>query len=220
MQKLIIPSAIILCLFTTSCNKSSNNTAPIANATVGMSMKATNGNGGQSEYHLNWSSCIANASYARFEGKIHQIRYTTQTNITGPIDLYAPVPIANATFSIPTGPYQQASLSINMANTNAHPAMLLHGNYVEHTSLVPVDLIIGQDLVLNTEFKDITVTNNTVAAFTTLDMAYYSEGVTPEMLENAETTIGGNVIISITSNKPIYDIIVNNLSTKRASLSF
>jgi hypothetical protein len=220
MQKLIILSATILGLLTTSCNKNPNNTDPIDHATIAIGMKATNGGGGQNEYHLSWSSCIANVSHARFEGKLHHVRYITQTDVTGPIDLYAPVPIANSTFTIPVGPYQQATLSINLSNTNTYPAMLLHGSYAENASLVPVDLIIDQDLVLNTEFKNVTVTNNTVTAFTTLDMEYYSGGVTAEMLESAETSIGGNVIISSTSNKPIYDIIVNNLSTKRASLSF
>ena len=219
MKQRFVLTAAVLTVFVSSCSKDASNTTPIDHATVGITMKATGGSS-QDDYHLNWSSCIANASYAKFECKFQHVRYITQTNIAGPIDLYAPVPIANSTFSIPTGPYQQASLSVNLANTPTHPAMLLHGHYADNATLIPVDLVIDQDLVLNTEFKDVTVTNNTVTAFTTVDMDYYSEGVTPEMLESAETSIGGNVIISSTSNKPIYDIIVHNLSTKRAGLSF
>jgi hypothetical protein len=217
MKKLVVLSAALMGLLS-SCNKQSSiiNPDPTNKETIFFTIKAANDGSNQKNtpnVKLQWSNGMANVTFVKFQAKLNHVNYTSQTAVSGPISLFGPIPVINSTFTIPSGSYKQASLSINLANTSSNPSLVLAGNYDDNTSLVPVTLVIDQDLVLNTDPKDITITDNSVTAFTTLQMDTYTDGITAEMFESAEHTIGGNIIISSGMNKPIYDIIVNNLKS-------
>ena len=223
MKKLLILPVACIAIFT-SCNKDCGSANPEPSnqkQTIVFGIKAASSSANQKNTpgpKVHWSAGVANASLVRFQGKLQNATITTQATLTDPINIFGALPVVN-TFTIPTGTYRQASLSVNLTN-NTNPALLLHGNYTDNTTTIPVDLVVGQDLVLATEYKDIDVTSNTVNAFTTVDMDAYTEGITADMLQNAQQSIGGNVIISNTSNTAMYDIIVNNITTKQAKLTF
>lgn len=225
--KLILSTATLaMGMLFASCNKNSTNVTPDSNsgtangANMSYAMKAGNTSGsigqkGTANGVITWTSGFANPTFVKFEAKQKGTEIEYKSTNTTQIDLFAPVATSFGGFVLPDGTYKEIELMIHLDNNGSSPAIQLTGSYAINLVTVPVVFSTDRALELKTEVKDVTIDNSsTFMAVTTLDLGSISDGITQTMLQNATLT-NGTLVISSTSNRSLYNIIVNNLTSKR-----
>jgi hypothetical protein len=147
-------------------------------------------------------------------GSKDKIEY--KSTYAGQIDLFAPISTVFGNFTLPPGTYKEIELKMKLDGDNTVPALELNGMYTgNNMPPIPIVFQVPHDVELKTELKDVTIDNNTIfSAITSLDLISLMSGVTPVMLQNVQLT-NGTVLISPTSNRHLYDHIMDNLKSKR-----
>jgi len=227
MKKIgILSGGLILTIFFASCSKS-NSTQPSASGTPQMSyeLKASNslvnlpakmtGTG-----TIDWTGGLASPTMIKFEAKKGgtEIEYKSALDTT--IDLMSSIAATFGGFTIPTGTYNEIELKIDLSKNGSNPALELDGTFTSGGVTTPVTVTINDFIEIQTEQHDVTIdSTESFVAVTTLDLSSISAGITETML-NAATVTGGTIVISATSNRRLYEIIVDNLHGERHHCEF
>jgi hypothetical protein len=226
-------SAAFIGLMLTSCSKDNGTVTPDPALGTGSTSKeaamvyelqATNTSSGVTQRTtaggmLRWTSGTANPTQVKFEAKSKDTKIEYKSNSMGQVDLFAPSPIGFGGFMLPAGTYKEIELKIKLDNTSTTPALQLNGYYTDNVVTIPITFIIEEDVELKTELKNVTITDGTFAALTTLDLSTYTGSITEAMLRNAHLT-NGTLVISRSSNRAVYDLIMNSLNSKRHRCEF
>lgn len=222
--KLILSAATLaMGMMVTSCNKNSTTVTPDSNSTASTNMsyglKAANtSNGlakGTANAMLTWTSGFANPTMIKFEAKQKGTEIEYKSTNTSQINLFAPVATSFGGFTIPAGAYKEIELKLSLDNVGTQPALQLNGTFTNNLTTVPVVLRVDDDFEIKTEVKDVTIDeNDDFMALTTLDLASMQSSITLNMLQNATLT-NGTIVISRTSNKTLYNLILSSLTGKR-----
>jgi hypothetical protein len=220
MKKLVVLSTALLGLLTSCKKETINPDNGGKEATMSFAIRAANTSNQKNTPGtvLRWSSGTVNASHVRFQGKMSHITYITQAFFNTPMDLFAAMPLSTS-FTLPTGTYTRAEMDITLVNGTTAPSMQLQGGYTQNGSTIPVTFTIGQNAMLHSNLDNVTISNTSAQAFTTLDLDGYTSGITAAMLQSAQANASGTIEISGNSNKNLYDIIINNMSSKNAPLT-
>ena len=198
-----------------SCKKSSSDGAT-ADSTMQFQLKAANplvtvnrlnGNGS-----ILWTSGSATASGVKLEARQDGLERELKSSRIQQIDLFASVMVNLGDFVIPVGTYTEVEFKIELNQNGSNPALELNGQYTSGTGVVtPVVFSLNGLFELKAEQANVVVTgNSSIAALTTLDLSFVSNGITQTILNGASIT-AGKIVISASSNINIYNIITNNL---------
>jgi hypothetical protein len=236
-SKVILSAAVALSLLTGSCSKDNGTVNPDMNGTntgtgtgneqTGMSyqLRAVNTTGSMNQRTtangtIQWTSGYAYPTQIKFEAKQQNSKIEYKSTNNSRIDLFSPVATSFGSFMLPAGTYKEIELKVKLDNVGNEPALFLTGNYMNNGVVIPVIFRVDDKLELKTELNDVTIDNtSSIAAITNLDLATYTNGITDEMIRNAQLT-NGTLIISENSNRNLYNIIMSNLSGKRHKCSF
>jgi hypothetical protein len=218
-------AALSLGMLFTSCSKSGTTVWPgtASSAAMSYSLRITNAAAELAQKavarsSLQWTSGLAYPGLIKFEAKQNtsEIEYKSTNSIQ--VDLFSPMAIHFGTFTLPTGTYNEVELKMQFDKSGAKPALQLNGLFSKSTGgTTPVTLIVDESLELKTETQNVSVDSNTFDAITTLDLSAFTQGITESMLQAAQLS-GSTLIISSASNRDIYQIILNNLRSRRHHL--
>jgi hypothetical protein len=225
MKNILLPAVAIAGLMLGSCSKD-NGTVDTGTGRSEMTyeLRATNAStniNGKSTATgtLVWSSGYAYPKEIKFEAKSNDTKIEYTSRNTARIDLFSSAPVGFGAFALPAGTYKEIELKIKLQDNGSDPALLLTGTWSDNLGTIPVMFIIEDDVELKTEMKNVTITDGSFAALTTLELATYTEGITGTMLRNAHLT-NGTLIISRDSNRDLYNIITANLKNKHHKCDF
>jgi hypothetical protein len=162
-----------------------------------------------------WTSGYANPTLIQFAAKQQGTEIDYKSTNTAPIDLFAPNAMDFGGFTLPAGLYKEIELKMRLNGRGSDPALYLEGDYVYNGVTTPIQIRVDDEMWLKTEVKDVTVDeNSTMAALIDLDMANFLDGISDNMIRNAQLT-NGILVISRNSNRSLYNAIVNNIKNKR-----
>jgi hypothetical protein len=224
MRKILFPAIAITGLLG-SCSKEKDTVSPgTDHSGMTYELRAANNSASISQRTTAGGTVVWNSGYAypkeiKFEAKSQNDKIEYKSRNTGRIDLFAPSPMGFGSFVLPPGTYKEIELKIKLEDDGPDPALQLNGTYSDNQGSIPVVFIIDGDVQLKTELKDVTVTDGSFAALTTLDLATYTGGITESMFRNAQRT-NGTIVISRTSNRNLYDIMLRNFTDKRHKCEF
>jgi hypothetical protein len=213
ISKLLITGAAAM-LFLSSCKKSGSDVS--ADSTMQFQLKVTNPlvvfNKTDATGAILWTTGTATATQVKLEAKQNGSQIEFKSSRLQQIDLFASVLVSLGNFVIPVGTYTEVEFKIGLNQNGSSPAMELNGQYTSGTGVVtPVVFSINSLFELKAEQNNVIVTgNSSIAALTTLDLTFVSNGITQTMMNSAAIT-GGKIIISSSSNTSLYNIITNNL---------
>lgn len=113
---------------------------------------------------------------------------------------------------VPVGTYEKVVLGADFKSEGANAALEITSEYVDGAVTLPIVFRVDAPFQSRiTRTTPVTITDSPdLAALITFAVAGLTDGLTEQMLYTAQLT-GGKLIISETSNKPIYDIIYANL---------
>jgi hypothetical protein len=117
---------------------------------------------------------------------------------------------------LPVGTYEKISLKVNSEkeDANGQPLFYLSGIYTnEAGTVLPIVVSVSDPISFKTEQKNDTIISGGTSDFTSTIQLYLDQlllQVDPAALDNAELT-NGVLVISATSNKDLYEIILQNL---------
>lgn len=206
----------------TSNNNSTNNTGGGAgNNTSGAAkmdyqLKAVNTSGSlrTTGGTISWTSGTATPDLIKFEAKKggSEIEYKSANTLS--VDLMSSS-ITFGSFTIPVGTYEELELKIQFPKKSSATSLKLEGKFSDVSSNTPVVFELSDEAEIKTEQENITVDSSfAFTSITTFDLAGLTSGVTEDMMQKAVKT-NGNIIISVASNKDIYQIILNNFKNRR-----
>jgi hypothetical protein len=207
MKKLVLLSAALIGLLT-SCKKENNIVSPDPNSASlnsGTTQKAQSS-------PIKWSTGSINVAKVKFVGKINHITYSQETSsVAGTVNLFGPIPLGFNDYTLPSGPWTQAQVTVTVANNTSAPAMTLTGDYTNSTTTIPVVFHLEEGMELKSDdMRGVTISNNALASFKADEMEAYSEDIAVSQVAGA-TLSGGAIIISSTSNTSLYNAIVEKL---------
>jgi hypothetical protein len=176
------------------------------NASSNVRAKATAGN-------LVWTSGYANPTQIKFQAMMENTKIEYKSNSYTRIDLFSPSTNFGS-LMLPGGMYKKIELKIKLESTPTVPALELRGTYTDNGIALPVVLLIEDDVEFKVKLKDVYIDEtNLFTAVTAMDLSGYTNDFTMAMLQNVQLT-NGTLIISKNSNRNLYNIIMQNLSTK------
>ena len=194
--------------FFTGCKKN-NDSAPgikyklqTANRSSVIS-RTTSGN-------IQWTSGYGSATEIKFEAESNSHEVEFKSQVPQRIDLFSGI-VNLGNITLPAGIYNEVEFKIELNPTTTDPSLQLNGQFTSGGVTTPVIFKVNNALEIETEKKNVVITDNSsYTALTTLDLSLLTRGVTETMLNNAVRT-NGVIVISLTSNTQIYNIIVNNI---------
>ena len=222
-HKLIVSTAMVVAMMMSSCHKDNGMDPSSGNGQSSMTyqMRAINTSGTVKNQRttangvLHWTSGYAVPRQIKFEAKKKDLKIEYTSTNTDKVDLFAPAPTDFGSLMLPPGTYKEIELKLKLEGDGPDAALYLEGTYTNNGVVLPVIFRIDEDVQLKTELKDVTIdSTGTVAAITNLDLASYLDGVTDVMIQNAQLT-NGTLVISRTSNKVMYNTILQNIAGKR-----
>lgn len=225
MKGKLLLSGLFVALAVSSCKKNDNVNPSAGTSGADMSYQITTTNNTTAMKtttgaNLQWTSGYANPSVVKFEAQKDgtEIEYKSTNNAQ--IDLMAPVAVSFGGFTIPSGTYDKIELKIDLDKNGQNPALELNGQFSNGTTTFPVQLVVTDFMELETEQSDVTITDNTsFTAVTVLDLATITSGISDNMLLSAQLT-NGTLIISASSNRLLYNLVVNNFKNHRHHCMF
>ncbi|MBA3828775.1 MAG: hypothetical protein H0X33_07550 [Taibaiella sp.] len=223
MKKIfLIAGGLITTLFFVGCSKSGSTYATNPSGTsnqMSYQLKTTNSTASLQRTTalstIQWTSGFANPTLVKFEAKQGTSELEFKSTNTAQIDLMSSVASTFGAFTLPNGIYTEVELKIDLSENGSNPSLELNGQFVNASGNVPVSFQVYEDLELKTEQHTITVDSTMgFLAITTFDLASLTTGVTETLMLAATRSAGDTIVISHSSNKNIYDIIVNNFKGK------
>ena len=202
-------------LFLGSCKKSSSDGASVG-STMQFQLKVANPlvtlNRLSSPGTILWISGSAATTEEKLEAKKDSSELEFKSTVLQQINLFAPVTANMGNIVIPVGTYTEVEFKITLNQNGSNPAMELNGQYTDAAGVItPVTFSLNSLFELKAEQTNITVAANTsITALTTLDLSFVSSGITQAMLNSAAIS-SGKILISVSSNSNLYNIIINNL---------
>jgi len=183
-------------------------TLKAANTTTGVAQKSTAAN------TIQWTAGFANPKLIKFEAKQNGTEIEFKSSAATQIDLFSPIAAVFGNFTLPAGTYNEVELKVQLDKNGSNPALQLTGVFTNSANApVPVSFVVADFVEIKTEANNVTVDSSTFTAVTTLDLSAFTTGITQTMLQNAQL-INGTIVISASSNKDIYQAILNNLTSK------
>ena len=170
---------------------------------------------------ISWTDGTAHPVMVKFEAKKAGTEIDYRTAVDTTIDIMSSILPVFGGFTIPTGTYNEIELKIDLDRSGSTPALELTGTYTDTAGVMtPVSVQINDFLELETEQHDVTIDSSAAfVAVTTLDLSTISAGITQRMLSRA-TMSGGTIVISSSSNRSLYEVIVDNLRGARHHCEF
>lgn len=210
-----------IALFAASCKKTPN-TPP--QPMVSYQMKAINTSYTVARTtagaNIVWTSAIAWPDKVTFTAKQDNNTVTFTSTNKDAIDLLAPAPVSFGGFVLPTGTYDKIALKIDLDKTGTTPILTMNGSLTTATTTYPVSLVVTNSMDLTTEEQNVTITNDAdYVAVTTIDLSELTSGITTDMLLNADLS-NGTILISATTNRGLYGIVVDHLEHKHHHCEF
>ncbi len=219
-NNLFLSAALLGTLAMASCSKSSGPDSSSPNAArMTYELNATNTSTSMQKSTargtLIWTSGYANPTLIQFSAKQQGTEIDYKSTNTSPIDIFSPSALDFGGFTLPAGTYKEIELKMRLNGQGSDPALDLMGNYTYNGVTTPIELQVQDEMWLKTETKDVTIDENTdMAALIDLNLADFLDGVSDNMIRNAQLT-NGVLMISRTSNRSIYNAIVRNITDKR-----
>lgn len=159
---------------------------------------------------IQWTFGLANPSLIKFEATKDGAELELKSTNTAQIDLMTPVAAVFGGFTLPAGTYNEIELKIMLDKNGSSPALQLGGTYTSSSTTIPVSVVINEQLEVKTEQHNVVfAAGDSLTAITSFNLADISSGITEAMLQSAQQT-NNTVVISASSNKDLYDIIVKN----------
>ena len=224
-SKLILSAAAAAVLFS-ACRK--DNVAPDTRAVLGYQLTVADPSAAiqgkvAADGAIQWTAGYAYPHTMRFGVKADGSKYSEnhvtdyRTLDTARIDLFAQVAEGFGHVALAQEIYKEVELRIELKPRAVYPALQLKGTYTSSmgTAALPVTLQVFDGCEIKTEVKDISIDKKTnFDAVTTLNLSALSNGITETMIANAELT-DGTLLISNTTNRELYNVILGNLTNNR-----
>lgn len=155
---------------------------------------------------------------AELKGKVsHRDSIQISYKWTGPqVTDLLDTTISFGNFILQPGFYDEVEIAVLGLKTDAKgsPVFYLHGTYTKNeTTTIPVIVKVSEDVAFKTEKDSVAITNSDqigVTSYIQLFLDKLMMNVQPSFMDNAKLT-NGVIVISATSNRDLYWIILQNL---------
>ncbi|WP_276133422.1 hypothetical protein [Polluticoccus soli] len=160
-----------------------------------------------------WLSGSGYADEIKFEAKSDdgsEITYKSKTDRA--FDLFAPTASLLGNIMLPPGTYDKIKYKIRLEPSYPDAALRLDGQFTENGISVPVVFAINRDVEMKVEGKDVLLLDgDDYLSVLTLQLDKLMNGITPDMLFNADVDDDGTVYITENSNREMYHIMMDNM---------
>jgi len=205
------------------CKKGNSPTPKVAssNAQVTFQMKAVNGSnlaGGTADTiaGLIWTAGTAHISRFMFDAMRGGANIEVESDSVPPVNLFSLALSSIPTYvTLDTGIYKEIGVSVFLKHTSDTSAipLKLTGTFKNDSSKnIPIELDLNSNVTIKVEMNNIDINGKTdYMVLVQMGLDKVTSGITANNLNHATVT-GGKIVISQTSNYPLYDKIVDNLS--------
>jgi uncharacterized lipoprotein YajG len=227
--KILLLAMIIAIAATSACKKDTQDSTSSSlslkmealNKNVSLPVQASGLKSASATATVVWDTAYMLVSKVKFDAEMESITGHDSLEIEyswrGPVtinlfDLSATI----GSIALPAGTYEKISLKVNSdkEDANGQPLFYLSGVYTnEAGTAMPLVVSVTDPVSFKTQQKNDTMVAGGSADFTSTIQLYLDQlllQVDPSALDNAELT-NGTIVISATSNKHLYDIILQNL---------
>ena len=168
-----------------------------------------------------WDSAHLVVSNIKFEAELkslvtHRDSIEISYKWTGPqvANLLNP-DISFGNFLLQPGFYDEIEITVKGEKDYSGnvPVFYLHGSFTGSTAILPLEVIVNQDVTFKTEKDSVEITEESIdlTGYIQLYLDELMEKINPTDLDNARLT-NGVIVISDTSNRDIYYTIFKNLA--------
>lgn len=154
---------------------------------------------------VNWTAGTSTPSLVKIEAKSLGADIEFTSNSTQSVDLFNTAQTFGGV-TLPEGTYNQVELRVNLSS------LQLSGTFNNGTTNIPVSFQLNTPIQIKTESSDVNVQGGSFTALTRLNLTTYMSGITLSAM-NSATLTSGTIVISATSNTPLYNIILTNINT-------
>lgn len=216
-----------------ACQKDNSGTAPTGPSTLGVKIQALNKSyslpvsSGLKSAAVNastitWDTARMVVSSVKFSAELKsKINHRDSVQISykwnGPqIADLLDTTISFGNFVLQPGFYDEVEIAVqgSKADANGAPVFYLHGMYTKNgTTSIPIVVRVNEDVAFKTEKDSVEITNSDQVGVTSYVQLFLDKlmlNVQPAFLDNANLT-NGEIVISATSNRELYWIILQNL---------
>lgn len=205
MKKITFSLAATLILFFTSCVKE----AGTGTANISFQLKAlvspVNGAG------ITWTAGSAGVASGKIQAKKNDstaVEFKADPNIQ--VDLFGAVSVTN--IAVPSGTFRHVEFKSELQPLNGKPSLHLEGTYTAGGVTTPISFDVATAVTVKSQRDSIAIAaSGNYTALTTLTLVTLTQDVTEADLKVADRT-SGKIVISATSNIPVYTKMVANLS--------
>ncbi|MES2004799.1 MAG: hypothetical protein V4450_09775 [Bacteroidota bacterium] len=206
MKTTILTLFVALSLLFTSCVKD----AGTGTATVSFQLKAAVSpvNGAA----ITWTAGTAGVANTKIEAKKNDssaVEFKSAPNAQ--VDLFGAVNIANV--AIPTGTFRHVEFWLELQALNSKPVLFLDGTYTAGGVTTPISFEAGSAITIKSSLDSMIISSasGNYTSLTTLGLVTLTQDVTEPDLK-AATRTSGKIIISSSSNTPVYAKMMANLA--------
>ena len=195
---------------TTLCFTSCVKEADTGSATVSFQLKAaTSAVNGAGIVWTIGNAGVVNTKLTAKKSDSSSVEFKASPNAQ--VDLFAAVMISNV--AVPTGTYRNVEFRSELQPIGNKSALRLEGNYTAGGVTTPIVFEVGTNITVRAQKDSIVIAaaNASYTALTTLGLVTLTQGVTEADLKAADRT-SGKIIISSTTNAPVYDKMLANLA--------
>lgn len=212
--KLLLLSASLLVTLLFSCKKEGQTPTGITyrlstiNRTANINYRPASP-GGTLQASIIWNSGYAYLKQIEFEAENDSNHVHFESESIKKIDLFLPISSLGS-ISVPPGIYDEVEFQFDLEPTATDAAFELKGNYDK----IPIVFIVNSSFELDADLENVTVAaGKDYTASSALNLSNLTNGISTDMLNAATKDSSGTIIISMTSNSSIYDIMVPNLKS-------
>lgn len=232
-ERLLFIAFIALAVGFVGCQKNNLSTTPSGPSTLGIKIQALNKSYSLpvnsqlkslavASSSITWDTAHMVVSSVKFDaalkGKVsHRDSIQISYKWTGPkIADLLDTTLSFGNFILQPGFYDEVEIGVtgSKADANGAPVFYLHGMYSENdTSSIPIVVKVNDDVTFKTEKDSVDITNADQVGVTSYIQLFLDKlmvNIQPAFLDNAKLT-DGEIVISATSNKELYWIILQNL---------
>jgi hypothetical protein len=160
---------------------------------------------------ITWTAGSAGVASAKLEAKKNDSTVISlKSDPNAQVDLFGAVSITN--IAIPTGTFRNVEFKSELQPLNSKPSLHLEGTYTAGGVTTPISFDVSTAITIKSRRDSIVIAANAnYTAITTVGLVTLTQDVTEADLKAADRT-SGKIIISASSNIPVYTKMVANLA--------
>ncbi len=205
MKNFTLSAAAIFILFFSSCVKDAGTGSSSINFQLKAAVSPVNGAA------ITWTAGSAGVASTKIEAKKNDstaVEFKSDPNAQ--VDLFGAVSISN--IAIPSGTFRHVEFRAELQPLSSKPSLHLEGTYTAGGVTTPISFDVSTAITVTSARDSIVIAASAnYTAATSVGLVTLTQDVTEADLKAADRT-SGKIVISSTSNIPVYNKMVANLA--------